>query len=294
MNLDQLVQSEFNVRKEYPGELTGELVDSIKLEGLFSKLVLRPVADGKYEVLAGWRRKLALEQIYDFNQEIPEDHYVLKDINDFEAVRVSIAENVQRVNLSSLELAGAVESLLEVNSKLKNKDLAKILWEPEARIKRLKKLKERVPELPTYAVEELKKPEELEPTITDAHIDAMVRAGGFDMGSEIVNDVCDMIMENELPASKVKDVVERCKPKAPESAPEPESPDSNDKKKDEDESLQDRFNGRLRFDDNGVLVVDSKKETVAVDLEHYKEYLENDEKFAVYINAKIDIKTIGE
>lgn len=292
MKLGQLVQSTFNVRDEYPEELTGELAKSIKLEGLFSKLVLRPVAGDKYEVLAGWRRRLALVEVFGLDGELPKNSYVLKDVSDFEAVRVSIAENVQRVNLSTMELAGAVESLVKVDPNIKVKAMAQILWVSEARVKRLLKLTDRLPELPNAAVEELRTPEELEPTFTDAHVDAMSKAGAFDMDSSTVADVCSMIMNNELPASKVGAVVKRL------TIDESSSSDTGDTKaseKKEEDPMQDRINGRVMYDDNGFLLVKGKAgELNPLDLAYYEEFVKDKEKFAVYLNAKIDIKTIGE
>lgn len=294
MKIKDLVQSKFNVRKEYPEELVDDLADSITLDGLISKLVIRSREDGKYEVLAGWRRKLAIERVSGEDSELPDDWYIVKDVSDYDAIRLSVTENVQRLNLSALELAGAAHSLKGEGKGIKDKDVAKILWTTEARVKRLLKLEEHVEHLPSRAVADLSTPDELEPVFTDIHVDAMSRAGAFGMGDEIVREVCDMIMDNDIPASKVSSVVERIAHKDEPVSSSSENPEGSSEDSSKEEPMQDRYNGRVRYADNGALVVESKKETVALDLSYYDEYLKNDGQFAVYLNAKVKIKTIGE
>jgi len=290
MKISQLIQSPQNIRKEYPPELIEDLADSITLDGLLSKLLLRPKGD-KYEVLAGWRRKLAIESITGPDTELEDSWYILKDVNNKDALRLSITENVQRLSLSSMELSSAAVALKEEDPSMSAKELAKILWTTESRAKRLLKMDDFLENLPASALQNLCTPDELDPAFTDLHVEALNKAGAFSMGDEVVRDVCDMIIANELPASKVASAVDRLAPKG-EISP------TNDPVKGEDgpqdsSAMKDKFSGRLKLEGD-QLIIESKREIQPVDLEYYKEYLKNPDQFAVYVSATVNIKPIGE
>lgn len=288
MKISQLIQSPQNIRKEYPPELIEDLADSITLDGLLSRLILRPKGD-KFEVLAGWRRKLALESILGPDTNLEDGWYIIKDVSNKEALRLSITENVQRLNLSSMELSIAAEAFR--GESMTVKETAKALWTTEARVKRLLKMGEHLEDLPASAIQNLNTPDELDPAFTDLHVEALGKAGAFSMGGDVVRDVCEMIIANELPASKVASAVERLAPKE-ESQPVNEPVEGENGPPDET-PMKDKYSGKLRMEGD-QLVVESKRETIPIDLNYYKEFLLNPDQFSVYINASVNIKAIGD
>jgi ParB/RepB/Spo0J family partition protein len=270
--------------------MVDDLVDSINLDGLWSKLVLRPMTNGSYEVLSGWRRKLALTIILGEDAEFPKEYYVVKDVSDFEAIRISISENVHRVNLSPIELANAARELKTNKPKISAKEIAHILWTSEARVKRLLEMNDSLEFLPDSAVRELSTPEEMEPTFTDAHVGALMKANAFDLGSDTIKDVCEFIMTHDVPASKVKSVVDKFMPKD-EHAP---AADPAEPKKADDGKMQDAYKGTLTLDSEGLIMVEGRKGSTPLDLTYYKPFVENTTKFRVFLNAKITIKPLAD
>lgn len=98
IGLSKLV-SKTNVREE-KDETINDLVESIKANGLLQPLAVRELSNGKYEILAGHRRFEALKQL---NIDFVECN-VLEDVIDTtDVLRIQLAENIQRKNMSAVE-----------------------------------------------------------------------------------------------------------------------------------------------------------------------------------------------
>ncbi|PIQ84821.1 MAG: hypothetical protein COV75_00215 [Candidatus Omnitrophica bacterium CG11_big_fil_rev_8_21_14_0_20_63_9] len=85
-----------------------ELKASIKRSGIIEPVIVRPVAHGTYELVAGERRFRASQAIG--IQEVPA---IIKTLNDKEALEISLVENVQRENLNAMEEAKGYARLLD-------------------------------------------------------------------------------------------------------------------------------------------------------------------------------------
>ncbi len=90
-----------------PGALE-ELKASIKRRGIIQPVVVRPIAHGIYELVAGERRWKAAQQLG--LAEIPA---IIKALTDQETLECSIIENLQREELNPIEAARAFARLLE-------------------------------------------------------------------------------------------------------------------------------------------------------------------------------------
>ena len=85
-----------------------ELKASIKRSGVIEPVIVRPVAHGTYELVAGERRLRASQALG--IQEIPA---VIKTLSDKDALEFSLIENIQRENLNPLEEAKGYTRLLD-------------------------------------------------------------------------------------------------------------------------------------------------------------------------------------
>jgi len=85
-----------------------ELADSIKTQGLMQPILVRPVAAGRYEIVAGERRWRAA-QLAGLTS-VPAQ---VRAVSDKQALAMAIIENIQREDLSPLEQASAVQRLVE-------------------------------------------------------------------------------------------------------------------------------------------------------------------------------------
>jgi ParB family chromosome partitioning protein len=90
-----------------PGSLE-ELAASIKAQGLIQPISVRPIAAGRFEIIAGERRWRAA-QIAGL-AEVP---VLIRDIPDDAALAMSLIENIQREDLNPLEEAAGIQRLID-------------------------------------------------------------------------------------------------------------------------------------------------------------------------------------
>lgn len=90
-----------------PGSLE-ELAASIKSQGLIQPISVRPVGNGRYEIIAGERRWRA-SQIAGLT-EVP---VLIREIPDDAALAMSLIENIQREDLNPLEEAAGLQRLID-------------------------------------------------------------------------------------------------------------------------------------------------------------------------------------
>jgi ParB family chromosome partitioning protein len=112
--LNKLLAWEGNVRKTDPDKGIDELVASIAAHGLLQSLVVRRDKRGKYAVVAGRRRLLALEALADGGtaaKDLPIPCTVIADSTD--AAEISLAENVQREQMHPADEFEAFKALID-------------------------------------------------------------------------------------------------------------------------------------------------------------------------------------
>ncbi len=90
-----------------PGSLE-ELAASIKAQGVMQTILVRPIGDDSYEIIAGERRWRAA-QIAGL-AEVP---CLVREIPDEAALAMSLIENIQREDLNPLEEAGGIQRLID-------------------------------------------------------------------------------------------------------------------------------------------------------------------------------------
>ncbi len=95
-------------RRRFEPEATAALAASIKLQGVLQPVVVRPRAEGGYQLVAGERRWRAAREA-----GVPTLPAVVRDADDRDALLLGLVENVARENLSPVEEARAYASLLD-------------------------------------------------------------------------------------------------------------------------------------------------------------------------------------
>jgi ParB family chromosome partitioning protein len=95
-------------RKRFEPEATSGLAASIKHQGVLQPIVVRPRAEGGYEIIAGERRWRAAREA-----GIATMPAVVRDSDDRDALLIGLVENVAREGLSPVEEARAYASLLD-------------------------------------------------------------------------------------------------------------------------------------------------------------------------------------
>ena len=83
-----------------------ELAESIKAQGIMQPILVRPVGEGKYEIIAGERRSRAAKLA-----GLTEVPVLVKDVPDEAAAAMALIENIQREDLNPLEEAQGLQRL---------------------------------------------------------------------------------------------------------------------------------------------------------------------------------------
>lgn len=91
-----------------PAEMA-ELTESVRVKGVIQPILVRPVTDGKFEIVAGERRWRAAMSAHGESYQIP---VMVSEMNDEEADEASLIENIQRANMSPGEEAVAASKIL--------------------------------------------------------------------------------------------------------------------------------------------------------------------------------------
>jgi len=106
--LDVIRPGRYQPRSVFDEEKLAELADSIRAQGVVQPVVVRPVGDDEYELIAGERRWRAA-QIAGID-DIPA---VVRDVPDEVSVAMALIENIQREDLNPLEEATALRRLID-------------------------------------------------------------------------------------------------------------------------------------------------------------------------------------
>jgi ParB family chromosome partitioning protein len=144
--IDLVIRNPKNPRKHFAEEELQDLASSIRQHGIVQPVVVRPVPDGKYEIIAGERRWRAA-QLAGLN-EIP---VLIREVDDRTALELAIVENVQRADLNPLEEALGYEQLIAEHGYTQN-DLGEIIGKSRSHVAnslRLLKLPEMVRDMIT-------------------------------------------------------------------------------------------------------------------------------------------------
>ncbi|CDZ76334.1 putative chromosome-partitioning protein ParB [Legionella massiliensis] len=104
--VDCLQPGKYQPRAEIEEEPLAELAASIKQQGLLQPIVVREIAEGRYEIIAGERRWRAC-QLAGLN-EVP---VVLRQVDDETAMAMALIENLQREDLNAMDQARAMYRL---------------------------------------------------------------------------------------------------------------------------------------------------------------------------------------
>ncbi len=95
-------------RRRFEPEATSGLAASIRHQGVLQPVVVRPRAEGGYELVAGERRWRAAREA-----GVPTIPAVVRDVDDRDTLLLGLVENVARENLSAVEEARAYASLID-------------------------------------------------------------------------------------------------------------------------------------------------------------------------------------
>lgn len=108
LDINEIEPNRGQPRKTFDENALEELSASIKQNGVLQPILVRPMADGTYQLIAGERRWRASRMAG--LREVP---VVIRDMTDEEAGVFALIENLQREDLTPIEEAQGLKSLIE-------------------------------------------------------------------------------------------------------------------------------------------------------------------------------------
>ena len=106
--IDAIVPNPFQPREEFDEGGIASLADSIEQVGVLQPVLVRPAADGGYQLIAGERRWRASLQAG--LTVIPA---IVREVRDVSALEQAVIENLHRQDLNALEEAAAYQQLID-------------------------------------------------------------------------------------------------------------------------------------------------------------------------------------
>ena len=106
IELDRIDRNPFQTRSQFDPEKLAELAQSIAATGVIQPVVVRTIAENRYQLVTGERRLIASGQAG--KKTIPA---VVRVVSDEQAMEMTIVENLQRADLNPMEQARAYQRL---------------------------------------------------------------------------------------------------------------------------------------------------------------------------------------
>ncbi len=187
LKTNQIRPSPLQPRLDFNQEKLDELIASIKEKGFLQPILVRKAKEG-YELIAGERRLRAAKALH--LEEIPA---MIKNVNDNEAMVISLIENIQRQELNPIEEAHAFQRLVsEFN--LTQDHVAQSVGKDRATISNILRL--------------LKLPQEIQQSISDGaismgHARALLALENLSEQIKLYRD----IISNQLSVREIENLV---------------------------------------------------------------------------------------
>ncbi|MBD1565818.1 ParB/RepB/Spo0J family partition protein [Vibrio sp. SA48] len=180
----------YQPRKDMSPDALEELAASIQSQGIIQPIVVRNLAAGGYEIIAGERRWRAAKQAG--LRQVP---CLIKNVDDRAAIAMALIENIQREDLNVIEEAQALERLQE-EFKLTHQQVADVIGKSRATVSNLLRLNQL-----DDGVKRLVESKQLEM----GHARALLMLEG-----EQQTEVAERVAEKQLTVRQTEQLVKKC------------------------------------------------------------------------------------
>src|SRR5699024_3993481 len=116
IHTERIVPNRYQPRQIFEPNKIKELAESIDEHGLLQPIVVRPIEEDMFEIIAGERRFRALQSLNKTYADV-----IIRDLGDEETAVVALIQNIQRENLSVVEDAEMYKKLLELGDTTQSK-----------------------------------------------------------------------------------------------------------------------------------------------------------------------------
>ncbi len=108
IHINSIEANPYQPRTQFDEEALAELAQSIRTYGLIQPVTVRPVGNGKYQLISGERRFRAA-QLAGLT-EIPA---FVRTVDDALSIQMALVENIQRADLNAIEIALSYQMLMD-------------------------------------------------------------------------------------------------------------------------------------------------------------------------------------
>lgn len=108
LRLSEIEPNRDQPRKDFDQAALQELAESIKEHGLLQPILVRPLSNGRYQIVAGERRWRACRLA-----ELEKVEVIIREMDDNETMQIALIENLQREDLNPIEEAEGYRSLID-------------------------------------------------------------------------------------------------------------------------------------------------------------------------------------
>ena len=136
INISQIVPNPLQPRKNFKNEELKELSSSIKNQGLIQPIIVKPIDDNQFQIIAGERRWRACQL-----NGMHEVDCVIKDLDETSVLEAALIENIQREDLNVIEEANAYKGLINIKN-INNDSLAKLIGKSPSHVSNILRLLE--------------------------------------------------------------------------------------------------------------------------------------------------------
>lgn len=121
-------------RRHFDAAALDELAASIAARGVIQPVIVRPLAGGRYQLVAGERRWRAAQKA-----QVHEIPAIIRDLSEREVMALALIENIQREDLNPVEEARAYQRLAELED-MTQADIAKMVDKSRSHVANLQRL----------------------------------------------------------------------------------------------------------------------------------------------------------
>ena len=136
INISQITPNPSQPRKNFKDDDLKELSSSIKNQGLIQPIIIKPIKDGQYQIIAGERRWRACQL-----NGMHEVECVIKNLDETNVLEAALIENIQREDLNVIEEANAYKGLIDIKG-TNNENLAKLIGKSSSHVSNILRLLE--------------------------------------------------------------------------------------------------------------------------------------------------------
>jgi len=119
-------------RRYFDSQAMQALVQSVKTDGILQPLLVRPLGEEKYELVAGERRYRAAREV-----GLTEAPVIIRDLTQQQALRVALVENLQREDLNPVEETEGILQLLSHHLEYDLEEVVRLLYRMQNDVQRM-------------------------------------------------------------------------------------------------------------------------------------------------------------